>query len=251
MLADLGERLRLARLRRRLTAVVVAERANMSRPTLAKAERGDQSVTLEIGNAVTVATTLHQRITEFNTLIRDGQVRRSELEAFITEGIEMVELVECSALRASALITNFKQVAVDKTSELRRQFDLREVVKNNLAILRPGFRQKPWIFLNEIPSGIVCDGFPGSLGQVITNLIQNAALHAFETREQGIVTLSAYCTGECINLSITDNGIGMDENTATKVFDPFFTTKLGVGSCFTVNFPIKARGLHLSAKCLT
>jgi hypothetical protein len=46
LLADLGERLRLARLRRRLTAVVVAERANISRPTLAKAERGDPSVTL-------------------------------------------------------------------------------------------------------------------------------------------------------------------------------------------------------------
>ena len=46
LLADLGERLRLARLRRRLTAVVVAERANISRPTLAKAERCDASVTL-------------------------------------------------------------------------------------------------------------------------------------------------------------------------------------------------------------
>jgi transcriptional regulator with XRE-family HTH domain len=46
LLADFGERLRLARLRRRLTAVVVAERANISRPTLAKAEHGDPSVTL-------------------------------------------------------------------------------------------------------------------------------------------------------------------------------------------------------------
>lgn len=46
LLADFGERLRLARQRRRLTALAVAERANISRPTLAKAERGDPSVTL-------------------------------------------------------------------------------------------------------------------------------------------------------------------------------------------------------------
>lgn len=46
LLSELGERLRLARLRRRLTAVGVAGRANISRPTLAKAERGDPSVTL-------------------------------------------------------------------------------------------------------------------------------------------------------------------------------------------------------------
>jgi transcriptional regulator with XRE-family HTH domain len=46
LLTDLGERIRLARLRRRLTAVTVAQRANISRPTLGKAERGDASVTL-------------------------------------------------------------------------------------------------------------------------------------------------------------------------------------------------------------
>lgn len=46
LLADLGERLRLARLRRRLTATTVALRCDISRPTLVKVERGDPSVTL-------------------------------------------------------------------------------------------------------------------------------------------------------------------------------------------------------------
>jgi transcriptional regulator with XRE-family HTH domain len=45
LLIDLGERLRLARLRRRLTTSTVAERCNVSRPTLAKVERGNPSVT--------------------------------------------------------------------------------------------------------------------------------------------------------------------------------------------------------------
>ena len=46
LLAGLGERLRLARLRRRLTTATVCARCGISRPTLAKAERGDPSVTL-------------------------------------------------------------------------------------------------------------------------------------------------------------------------------------------------------------
>ena len=46
LLADLGERLRLARLRRRLTATTVAARCGVSRPTLTKVERGEPSVTL-------------------------------------------------------------------------------------------------------------------------------------------------------------------------------------------------------------
>jgi DNA-binding XRE family transcriptional regulator len=46
LLTELGERVRAARLRRRFTASLVAERADISRQTLTKVERGDPSVTL-------------------------------------------------------------------------------------------------------------------------------------------------------------------------------------------------------------
>jgi ribosome-binding protein aMBF1 (putative translation factor) len=46
LLAELGENIRLARRRRGLSAVLVAERAGMSRPTLRAIERGDVGVTL-------------------------------------------------------------------------------------------------------------------------------------------------------------------------------------------------------------
>lgn len=46
LLRELGQRLRDARLRRRFTASLVAERASLSRFTLVKVEKGDPSVTL-------------------------------------------------------------------------------------------------------------------------------------------------------------------------------------------------------------
>jgi len=45
-LEALGERLRLARLRRRLTQAVVAARVGVSKPTLAKMEAGNASTSL-------------------------------------------------------------------------------------------------------------------------------------------------------------------------------------------------------------
>ena len=46
LLTDLGERLKLARLRRKLSNAVVAQRAGISRTSLYKVERGDPGATL-------------------------------------------------------------------------------------------------------------------------------------------------------------------------------------------------------------
>ena len=54
---ELGERLRLARLRRRLTAETVAARAGISRMTLYRAESGETAVAL--GTYVRVLAVLH------------------------------------------------------------------------------------------------------------------------------------------------------------------------------------------------
>jgi transcriptional regulator with XRE-family HTH domain len=48
LLADFGERLKLARLRRRYTAELVAERSGISRMTLHRAEQGSPAVSLGV-----------------------------------------------------------------------------------------------------------------------------------------------------------------------------------------------------------
>ena len=47
VLVSLGENLKLARLRRKLSTTMAAERANISRTTLWNLERGDANVSLE------------------------------------------------------------------------------------------------------------------------------------------------------------------------------------------------------------
>jgi transcriptional regulator with XRE-family HTH domain len=56
LLAELGERIRLARKRRKLSTTVVAQRAGISRSTLYKLEAGDAGVTL--GSCVRVLAVL-------------------------------------------------------------------------------------------------------------------------------------------------------------------------------------------------
>jgi len=56
LLTTVGENVRLARLRRKLSAELVAERAGISRPTLRSVERGDPTVSL--GAFLSVLTSL-------------------------------------------------------------------------------------------------------------------------------------------------------------------------------------------------
>jgi len=73
ILADLGERLRLARKRRRLSNAVVAGRAGISRTTLYKVEAGDAGATL--GSYVRVLAVLGLE-GDLNRLAADDRLGR-------------------------------------------------------------------------------------------------------------------------------------------------------------------------------
>lgn len=73
LLSDLGERLRLARKRRKLSNAVVAQRAGISRTTLYKVEAGDPGATL--GSYVRVLAALGLE-GDLNQLAADDRVGR-------------------------------------------------------------------------------------------------------------------------------------------------------------------------------
>ena len=60
ILSNLGENIKLARLRRRLSAEIVAEMAGISRATLTKVEKGSSSVTMGIYASVLFALRLEK-----------------------------------------------------------------------------------------------------------------------------------------------------------------------------------------------
>jgi signal transduction histidine kinase len=182
-----------------------------------------------LGNALTVSTALEAQVHTLSRKVEDGQLTRSDLSEFLAGAAAMSALNTQSVTRAAALVASFKQIAVDQTSEQRRSFRLHQVVADNVAALRPSIRNAGIVIDVNIPADIVCDSYPGPLGQVLTNLLQNAVLHGFDGEEQGRVEVSATVKGETVYLSVSDNGRGMEPLVQARVFEPFFTTRLGKG----------------------
>ncbi|WP_434517031.1 sensor histidine kinase [Dechloromonas sp. ARDL1] len=182
-----------------------------------------------LGNVRTVASTMQGRVADFARAVAENSLRRSMLDDFLASSLEASELIDRNAQRASDLIADFKQVAVDQTSTRRRQFDLSQVVHEIYATMRPRLKHSPHRLLLDIPPDIGMDSFPGPLEQVLLNFFNNSLMHAFEDDHSGTISIKARQSGMRVDIEYADNGCGMNAETVARAFDPFFTTRLGNG----------------------
>ncbi|HEY0587290.1 MAG TPA: hybrid sensor histidine kinase/response regulator [Pseudoduganella sp.] len=184
-----------------------------------------------IGNSLMVASTFEAQTSDIREHFTKGEnMRRSELVGYLDNACTTTEILMRNLQRAADLVTNFKQVAVDQTSTQRRTFLLAEVVSGNVLTLLPSIRRTPFEVVQSVPDELMMDSYPGPLGQVIANLVNNALMHAFDGRSEGKVELVAeYEKPDWVALHVRDNGNGISASNQERIFDPFFTTKMGVG----------------------
>lgn len=77
--------------------------------------------------------------------------------------------------------------------------------------------------------------------QVVLNIIKNAldAIEELEDGRRGRIDLITRPSGRYVEITIRDNGKGMDKATLSRLFDPFFTTKQsGTGLGLSVSYRI-------------
>lgn len=186
-----------------------------------------------IGNSLLIASTMQQKTDDVARLMNGPGLRRSDLAAYIDDAGNAAALVMRGLHSAADLVNSFKQVAVDRTTEQRRPFDLLQLSHEIIATVMNRIRSSGHRIETEIAFGIGMDSYPGPLGQVITNLINNALVHAFgEPGSQpggGLMRLQASADEARVRIVFEDNGGGIAEQHLSRIFDPFFTTRLGQG----------------------
>jgi signal transduction histidine kinase len=182
-----------------------------------------------IGISLTVASSFARRCDEFAKEVGSGPLRRSRLDEFLEGGRDAANQLVSNLQRAGELVQSFKQVAVDRSHADRRPFDLRESTDQIVASLRPVLKKSQITLTVDVPPGITMDSYPGSYGQVLTNLFLNSVVHAFPDGRAGSVLVEARQVRDDVDIFVSDDGVGMSEEIQRRAFDPFFTTRRGEG----------------------
>jgi PAS domain S-box-containing protein len=229
----------------RRVAAAVAELQETHRSLLAMHEQLTQSETMAslgrmvaviahelntpIGNSRLAASTLREQSREFSARMAQG-VRRSDLDALLRSIDTGTRLLDGGLQRAAHLISSFKQIAVDQTSAQRRAFALDDLIDEISTTMEPGARRAGCTIEWDVEPDVQLDSYPGPLGHVLINLIDNAVRHAFIGRTAGTIRVSGESRGpDEIVLQVVDDGVGVKAADRKRVFEPFFTTQLGRG----------------------
>lgn len=200
-------------------------------------------VNTPIGLGITASTLLSDRLSEIKQAFEDKTLKSSQLKKFLIEGEENTAIIYRNLKRAAELITSFKKVAVDKTIEEERCFNVKELFTEILLTLAPQIQSTPYIINIDCPESLTIQSKPGPITQIIINLILNSIIHGFDNKDEGTIDITITQFNENLDINYRDDGIGIDQSISHKIFEPFTTTKRGSGG--------SGLGLHLVYNLVT
>ncbi|WP_317203887.1 HAMP domain-containing sensor histidine kinase [Janthinobacterium sp.] len=191
-------------------------------------------VNTPIGVAVTAASGLSAYADKLIATLGGEKVSRRELGELAGRLKAAAGLVEQNLARAAELIGNFKQLAVDQGSEHVTELALRDYVQGLVSAHSPELRKAAIAVELRIDAAIRVRLAAGKVAQILSNLLMNAAKHAYPDGGPGLVTISAgidagAAGAACLWLDFADDGVGLAPGVRERVFEPFFTTKRGQG----------------------
>lgn len=159
------------------------------------------------------------------------------------DGREVLDdLTDASALiarnvtRAHKLVQDFKKVSVDQITDSKERVDLADVVAEIAHLFRVTSRASPVdvVIANTLPDARgEWVGYPGSLTQVLQNLMSNVQRYAYAEGVGGPVEITLALEGSgasaTYRIAVRDFGRGIAPQHLPRVFEPFFTTGRGKG----------------------
>jgi signal transduction histidine kinase len=177
-------------------------------------------------NRITNINMLTERVKEIAYSQQQGQMD-GEIERILAETKQMMQMV----------------IRIQKQIE---DIEIVEGAANLVDIMAQALNSNRYLLESKgisvhtdysVNCGMLCDKV--HLQEVFNNIIRNA-VDAVEA-EAGTLAIRIYESKNSVRIDCTDNGRGMDRETAAQIFDPFYSTKqrednfgLGLSYCYLI-----------------
>lgn len=205
-----------------------------------------------VGVSLTVSSFIEKELKQMLKKVNSNTLTKKEFTTTLTTLQESSASVVRNLLRAGELISSFKQVAVDQTSHSVRRFNFFEYVDEIFLNLKSQFKNRNIELINKCPEELYVVSYPGAYSQILTNLIMNSLIHAFDDDDAGKITIDVEEYDNTLKITFSDDGHGIPEEYVQKIFNPFFTTKRGYGGTglgLNLTFNITTNVLKGNIKC--
>ena len=146
---------------------------------------------------------------------------------------EWAELIYTTGERAAGLVRRLNQAVRDHPGTALEEVDVESAIGEAIQTTRTLWREKSPGLEKKIEVATRLETVPAIQGTSagLRDALVNLLLNAGDAMPQGgrLEIATAFCDNR-VEISVTDDGVGMDEDILRKVFEPFFTTKADVGS---------------------
>ncbi len=138
-------------------------------------------------------------------------------------------LISTNLQKAAQLVKSFKQTSEQASRSEWTMVDMENFLNTLVTSVSPILKKSDCRLTIEGAHGVKMYTDPGAIGQVLTNLIVNSTIHAFEGVKDRQIDIAVHGKDEHVVIEYQDNGVGMSSEVLQKAFTPFFTTKRGSG----------------------
>lgn len=144
-----------------------------------------------------------------------------------------LSVIEQAANDGAATIRRIQEFARSTTDRAYQTVNLTQIVQDCIQMTRTRWKDQAEVlglqyeFFTNLDGDLSVQGSSTELREVVTNMIMNG-LDAMP--EGGQMTFEGVVRDGEVRLTISDTGVGMEEEVVKRVFDPFFSTKKGEGS---------------------
>ena len=161
----------------------------------------------------------HDLKSPFNTLLGFSNVLIEEFDRLPEETIrKFAANIHGSADNLFKLLNNLLQWAKSQTGRIEyrpRKSDLYPVVKNVISLLKPNADAKQVTLVSHVEEHLFACFDENMITTVLRNLIDNAIKFS---NPGGEIEINACPSDSMIELSVTDNGVGISQTEAEKLF---------------------------------